>query len=1340
MQGKRGRAHSPLEFAPSLARLLTRASLAVLVCALSLAGAGAAPAEPPEATPEDARALTTIGSAPAAAETQDEAAPGGQWQAQGPGPTTGGQVENIQPAGSNNPVSGGIEAIATHPTDPNTVYLAAINGGIWRTTNATSNTPTWTPLTDRFPSLSFGELEMDPTDAGNQTLVGCIGRFSSFGDGGPQTGILRTTDGGNTWTALGQADLTGRNISAVAPRGNIILVAVSGGTGPGIYRSTNGGATFQLISGTNGLNTGAAFDLARDPSNNQRIYAAVGGANGGIFRTDDAGANWTDVTDAGIAAVVGGGTNNMKVSVSAAAGNAVFAAIVNGGALAGVFRTPDQGATWAAMDLPQTNEAGQPMGIHPGGQGRIHFSLLADSTNGNLVYIGGDRQGGPFPNSIGASDFSGRLFRGDAAVAPTGGVPSPQWTPLTHSGTANNSSPHADSRDMAFDANGNLLEGDDGGIFRRTNPRDATGDWFMMHGNIQPTEFHAIAYDSNSNIIIGGTQDTGTPEQTSSGSTNWRSVSTADGGVPAVDDTSVAGQSTRFSSNQRLGGFRRRTCDAANSCGAATFIGLNPGGDPAITAQFYTPIELNVTDQTRILLGGANGVYESADQGDNISRIAGGAGGANGFVYGHANNPELIYVAAPGGVQVRTLAGGNLAATAAAFPGGGAQDLAVDPTDENALYVITTSGVFSTSDGGGAWSNITGNIAAGGAGNFQSVAFIEGTVNDVLAVGTNAGVMAAVEPHFNCWFRLGAGLPNAVVYDLDYDAADGVLVAGTLGRSAWTLRNLSALTVPVLTIPGPVAFADTCVGETSLATLNICNTGKTDLRIDSITSSDPQFSVTAPSSGFPVVISPDFCFPFQVRFSPSSEGPQAASLTITSNDPCQSPFAVDATGNGAVPRIVTGIANSGNFGDVCVDAFKDKSVVVSNSGGCDLVVTLITSSSPDFVVPSVVTFPIVVAPGTNVKIPIRFAPTSLGAKAGTITIHSNDPVTASANVAVSGNAPPGDVRVTGSTDFGDVCAGVLAEKTVSVCNVGKCDLHVLSVALNAGCLDFTLINNPFPAAVSPDSCQSVVVRFTPVSVGPKGCSLFVVTDDPDTPIVERLVRANTPVPSIDVPPSLGFPPTVIQSVGACNTPLPFPVSNTGTCNLTITQFGITNNPAEYLLSGLPSFPIILEPGHIAGEGNLATVFEPDNLSRADAGQLTVTYLSDPILGTTTSVTRDLCGEGVRTGARVLVTAGGIPLASVEQIKLTRINANRNKNLLDTVDTARNLLLQTVTPGSPCAPFQYHREYGTVSNQIQLLPGSYQVTVTAIVNGRRMKKSVGFDVNTCGFNPAITVNF
>jgi hypothetical protein len=113
---------------------------------------------------------------------------------------------------------------------------------------------------------------------------------------------------------------------------------------------------------------------------------------------------------------------------------------------------------------------------------------------------------------------------------------------------------------------------------------------------------------------------------------------------------------------------------------------------------------------------------------------------------------------------------------------------------------------------------------------------------------------------------------------------------------------------------------------------------------------------------------------------------------------------------------------------------------------------------------------------------------------------------------------------------------------------------------------------------------------------------------------------------------------------------------------------------------------------------------------------------------------------VRTGARVLVKAGGVAVPIVEKMHLQRITANRNRPIVDTVDSSMNLPLQTVTPGGACQPFQYHKEYGTVSNPIQLLPGSYLVTATVVVNKKRKTLSVAFDVTTCDFNPTIVINF
>ena len=76
-----------------------------------------------------------------------------------------GQVENI----ADQPVSGAIRMAAPHPSDPNIVYVGAVNGGVWKTMDAMSPNPSWEPLTDDARSLSIGALALDPTDPTHQT-------------------------------------------------------------------------------------------------------------------------------------------------------------------------------------------------------------------------------------------------------------------------------------------------------------------------------------------------------------------------------------------------------------------------------------------------------------------------------------------------------------------------------------------------------------------------------------------------------------------------------------------------------------------------------------------------------------------------------------------------------------------------------------------------------------------------------------------------------------------------------------------------------------------------------------------------------------------------------------------------------------------------------------------------------------------------------------------------------------------------------------------------------------------------------------------------------------------
>src|SRR5262249_23368829 len=133
---------------------------------------------------------------------------------------------------------------------------------------------------------------------------------------------------------------------------------------------------------------------------------------------------------------------------------------------------------------------------------------------------------------------------------------------------SNGTRPHDDPRQLLFVGN-NAIETNDGGVYRLFDPNtSATRRWESMNGNIRPTEFYSVAYDEINNTIFGGSQDNGSSNQRATTDPSfpftWDQVQGADGGVAAVDNTSMPGFSIHYTTSQNLG-LVRHTVDANNS-------------------------------------------------------------------------------------------------------------------------------------------------------------------------------------------------------------------------------------------------------------------------------------------------------------------------------------------------------------------------------------------------------------------------------------------------------------------------------------------------------------------------------------------------------------------------------------------------------------------------------------------------------------------------------------------------------------------------------------------------------------------------------------------------------
>jgi hypothetical protein len=754
------------------------------------------------------------------------------WTALGPAPVVNGSTPGRLP------VSGRVTGVAADPADADTLFVAAAGGGVWKTTNATAATPTWVPLTDNVtaggnPVVEFmGAIaETDATsgpNSGHEIVYAGTGEANNSGDSYAGQGILVSTDGGATWTLQNAGGaFTGRTVSKIAidpsdPTGNTVYAAVAafaaGGTrgNTGIWKSTDGGATWTntTAAAPNNLSTTDEWsDVVIDPHTPTTLYAAEGsfrtdngfGAGNGVYKSTDGGTTWTLLNGPGtfngtqdgriaLALFDNGTTQELFVSIAYPINMANV-----GGQLFKMLRSTDGGASFT--DLTATTNIPSYMGQFPHAQGQYDTTLAVDPTNPMYVYAGGsDDAAGPQSPILGnVESFDGGSTWQVIVTDPAG------------------NGPHTDDHAVAFDAAGNLIDGNDGGVFKLTDPTNsATQRWSSLNSNLQITQLNGIALDpTDAAVAWAGTQDNGSDKYT--GSPGWTQIVVGDGGITRVDPTNpnaVYQESTAVSLR-------------VSTDGGATFrvitagIAANPrNGQPIVNA--YAPY---VLDGAGDVYYGTDFLNGSADQGRRWHQI--GVPGTAGFNPTDApidaiavapSNPTVIYVSA--GAKMFVTQNLGAAWTEIDLPGGARagspESLAVDPTDPGTAYAVVTSPgsggsrVFQTTTFGAAW-------APKGGGTLPDLPAWSVAVDPqhpaTVYVGDDVGVYSSSDlgdatPQ---WNRVGSGLPNAQATDLQFDTGLGVLAAGTHGRGLWELplqtsprtASATALSVNLATVtPG----------------------------------------------------------------------------------------------------------------------------------------------------------------------------------------------------------------------------------------------------------------------------------------------------------------------------------------------------------------------------------------------------------------------------------------------------------------------------------------------------------------------------------------------------------
>lgn len=1104
---------------------------------------------------------------------------GSVWTPIGPSP--------INPGPGTTEYNGLVTAIAVHPNNNKIIYIGTAGGGVWRSADSGDN---WTPLFDRQASLAIGEpggIAIDPSNA-NTVYVGTSGRlifrtFDSAETGtfrAVQAGLYKSTDAGASWTLLGDASNPGTASNLVGTAINVVLVDPSNSnrvyiaTQNGVFVSTDGGRNINQGTGLAGDTRSLVLDPT-SPATARILYAGVSGQ--GVFRSVDGGSTWTSILSGATAVLANAlcptppcpnlsfGRFSVALAPPASPPNpgsirVIYVAVEGISNLntvtppnpVGVFMSVDGGATWTKRNTGIAGTTYQGYCLH----------IVVDPTSPgdgatDTIYYGDLAQY--------VSTDSGNSF------TQMGGMHSD-----THAWAAVLQQPPATGSRILCGTDGGLAVSLDRGTTWTTKSR----------GGLQTTLFYNIDLKPDATVVVGGLQDNSLETNFNVVAPGWKSGG-ADGFSVAYDTTPgrVYGSEN--------GGSAPFTVVLRSDDDGQTFpTNITPWGttsDQNNNQPYIPPLATDPNNANTVYALGSQNLWQSTSGGNAGSWkiVWNGSPGPGNSVAVAPSNSNNVAVAVGSQVWVSTDINAatptftNLTPAGSGLPSRNVARVAFDPVDPTVIYAVLgginpggatapAAGVFRRTIAGPIWTNISPPLNI----PYSAIA-IDGTDNPpTLYVGTEFGVLRSVDSGASWSVLDDLHLPRVPVLDLRL--RDGRLCAGTYGRGVFAF---GPPTGPVISfnLEHGLAFGTVCQGPNYLD-ITIYNVGVGDLIISSVQrlSGSANFTVLSPPSA-PVVIAPGEELVFTVAYTPTGPGPaEAAIIRVISNDPGAPVVDLQTTAQSGNGELAFAFPDNMSFGDVCVGSFRDEDLVVNNRGTCPLQIRRLTSSSADFLVPSVVTFPLLVAPGTSIELPIRFQPLSFGAKSGTITIVTDDPA-GSQTFAVTGVAPAPRLNLVfaDTGNYGHVCVGDILDKPLTLTNSGRCTLSVTAITSSSPDFEPPEVFS-YPLTIGPGDALEVPIRFQPTAIGPHAATITVTSDDPAGPKTLAL-SGLTPSGKLAVTGSL-----CIGGVKACH-PVERTISicNVGECALHVSSVAFKRKTRHWRLVNNP-FPTTLHPGSCLG--------------------------------------------------------------------------------------------------------------------------------------------------------------